>query len=421
MDDISRVLKEGIQAVKAGQREQAKALLMQVIAADDKNERAWLWLSGAVDTDEDRRICLENVLTINPDNELAKKGLARLKPAEEEIELPSSWQEEATPEPIPEVISEPALPASLQARAAQLAQPEPEKATGWWEETPIVETPPPSPKMKFDDVWSRDEEICAFCAEPIIRTQDRCSKCKRPLIAKALINAVPGPYYRRLITWVTVFVSLRVIGILLVLGLLFSEGLAGGFDAAGVITESVATFVPLVIALIGIYKREPWAYWLLLIVSILETGLLISVAAAGGGFGLICLSPLILLSGYILFTIYMAGEDFQKRRVRRIAVVSDRLKDPGVLDKAAQRLAKEEKWASAVLHWQRAVGRASGHAPYLLRLGHAYAQTGHYERSLDILNSALEATKSSEVRQDIEREIVRVTHLKQAPDETQNA
>ena len=31
---------------------------------------------------------------------------------------------------------------------------------------------------------------------------------------------------------------------------------------------------------------------------------------------------------------------------------------------------------------QRAAGRASGHAPYLLRLGQAYAELGFYERSL---------------------------------------
>ena len=40
-----------------------------------------MWLSGAVETDEERRICLENVLTINPDNVLARKGLLKLGPA----------------------------------------------------------------------------------------------------------------------------------------------------------------------------------------------------------------------------------------------------------------------------------------------------------------------------------------------------
>ena len=133
MDDISRLLKEGIQALKAGQRERAKALLMQVIEADEENERAWLWLSGAVETDEERRICLENVLTLNPDNELAQKGLARFRSLAEEkveeeeakLELPASF---TNPEHdmLPEPISEVSLPPSLEARAAQIRGSEPE-------------------------------------------------------------------------------------------------------------------------------------------------------------------------------------------------------------------------------------------------------------------------------------------------------
>ena len=422
MDETSRLLKEGIRVLKAGQRERAKTLLMQAIEADEENERAWLWLSGAVETDEERRICLENVLTLNPDHELAQKGLARLPPVpEDEVDLPPSFEGEGTSEVISEPISEASLPPSLEARAAQLAQPEPShKSTEWWEETPVLE-PPPTPKVKqFHDVWARNEELCAFCAEPIIRTQNRCPKCERPLIGKALINSVPGMYYKRLLTWLTVFISLRAIGILLVLAILFSETQLSGIDTANLLVESLVSFVPLIVAAAGIYQRQAWAYWLLLVVSFIETGLLALVAFGAGSFGvLICLSPLLVLSLFILFTIYMAGEDFQKMPVRRIAVVSDRLKKPQDLDKMAHKLAKEGKWASAVLHWQRAVGRASGHAPYLLRLGHAYAELGFYERSLDILKSALEAARNSELRQKIEQELVRVTHLSQSPDEAQ--
>ena len=71
-------LKQGIAAVKAGRKAEARKLLTQVIEQDERNEMAWLWLSGAVDADEDRRICLENVLAINPNNEMAKRGLASL-------------------------------------------------------------------------------------------------------------------------------------------------------------------------------------------------------------------------------------------------------------------------------------------------------------------------------------------------------
>ena len=75
-DDL---LKQGIAALKDGRKAQARSLLTQVVEQDERNEMAWLWLSGAVDTDEDRRICLENVLAINPDNQAAQRGLKILR------------------------------------------------------------------------------------------------------------------------------------------------------------------------------------------------------------------------------------------------------------------------------------------------------------------------------------------------------
>jgi hypothetical protein len=74
-DDL---LKQGIAALNAGRKAEARRFLMQAVRQDKHNEMAWLWLSGAVDTDKERRICLENVLAINPGNEIAKRGLASL-------------------------------------------------------------------------------------------------------------------------------------------------------------------------------------------------------------------------------------------------------------------------------------------------------------------------------------------------------
>ena len=70
-----RWLKAGITAVRSGDQAKGRQLLLKVIEVDEENEMAWLWLSGVVDNDEERRICLDNVLTINPDNQAAKKGL----------------------------------------------------------------------------------------------------------------------------------------------------------------------------------------------------------------------------------------------------------------------------------------------------------------------------------------------------------
>jgi hypothetical protein len=74
-DDL---LKQGIIALRAGRKAEARNLLMQVVEQEERNEMGWLWLSGAVDTDEERRVCLQKVLAINPRSEIARLGLQRL-------------------------------------------------------------------------------------------------------------------------------------------------------------------------------------------------------------------------------------------------------------------------------------------------------------------------------------------------------
>src|SRR5215217_7551868 len=70
------LLQQGIVAARAGNRDEARALLMQVVEADERNEHAWLWLAGVVDAPEDIRTCLQNVLDLNPANKQAQQGLA---------------------------------------------------------------------------------------------------------------------------------------------------------------------------------------------------------------------------------------------------------------------------------------------------------------------------------------------------------
>jgi hypothetical protein len=75
-----KLLQQGITALKAGQRAEAYRLLKQVVRLDPSSEHGWLWLSGAVDTDEQRRFCLLQVLSINRRNAIASRGLEKLGP-----------------------------------------------------------------------------------------------------------------------------------------------------------------------------------------------------------------------------------------------------------------------------------------------------------------------------------------------------
>ncbi|MEM7345224.1 MAG: hypothetical protein AAF485_13350, partial [Chloroflexota bacterium] len=72
-------LDEAIKVIQAGNREQGRQMLEEILETDENNEEVWLWLSSAVDSDEDREVCLENVLALNPDNVVAQKGLEALR------------------------------------------------------------------------------------------------------------------------------------------------------------------------------------------------------------------------------------------------------------------------------------------------------------------------------------------------------
>lgn len=74
--EVNQLLASGVACAKAGQRAEAYNILLDVIELDRHNEHAWLWLSTVTESLEDQRICLENVLTINPDNTVARDRLA---------------------------------------------------------------------------------------------------------------------------------------------------------------------------------------------------------------------------------------------------------------------------------------------------------------------------------------------------------
>ena len=76
--NIQVQLTKGIEAAKSGDRTTARNIFYDVIDSDSKNETVWLWLSYVVDSIEDRQICLENVLTINPSNDYAQRNLTHL-------------------------------------------------------------------------------------------------------------------------------------------------------------------------------------------------------------------------------------------------------------------------------------------------------------------------------------------------------
>jgi membrane protease YdiL (CAAX protease family) len=74
------LLQGAMAALKSGRRSEGRRLLEEAVQADPHSEQGWLWLSEAVDTDEERRFCVTQVLSINSRNALARRGMEALGP-----------------------------------------------------------------------------------------------------------------------------------------------------------------------------------------------------------------------------------------------------------------------------------------------------------------------------------------------------
>ncbi|MBN2304097.1 MAG: tetratricopeptide repeat protein [Anaerolineae bacterium] len=76
--EFRQLYKAGKQAAQAGDSARAHDLFRQAIEIDPYHEQVWLWLASVVEADEDRRVCFENVLELNPGNPTARRQLDHL-------------------------------------------------------------------------------------------------------------------------------------------------------------------------------------------------------------------------------------------------------------------------------------------------------------------------------------------------------
>ena len=74
MPPTEDLLAQGIAALKAGRKLEARTLLSRVVQESPGNENAWLWLGAAVSTPRETLSCLKRVLAINPQNARALAG-----------------------------------------------------------------------------------------------------------------------------------------------------------------------------------------------------------------------------------------------------------------------------------------------------------------------------------------------------------
>ncbi|MFN8379739.1 MAG: hypothetical protein U0452_13820 [Anaerolineae bacterium] len=77
---VDDLLNAGQTALKAGDKETATARFRKAAEISPYDERVWQALLDVVTEPEDERVCLQNILAINPGNKKARRRMAGVKP-----------------------------------------------------------------------------------------------------------------------------------------------------------------------------------------------------------------------------------------------------------------------------------------------------------------------------------------------------
>lgn len=78
MAEPESILQLGIEAARDGNKDEARSLFRLLTRQEPQNAQAWLWLAGVAENRSERQAALEQVITLDPGNDMALKGLQAL-------------------------------------------------------------------------------------------------------------------------------------------------------------------------------------------------------------------------------------------------------------------------------------------------------------------------------------------------------
>jgi hypothetical protein len=402
---------------------------MRVVAQDERNASAWLWLSGVVDSMEDREVCLENVLAVDPDNAAARRGLEWVR---EQIAAQAPPIGEGAPpfsvpvEPAAEAESPlvartrtPISPAaailrdgSSEVEEPPLSESVPSSSVGEAlyadfssRQLPPESEPEPEPTVPVDEF--DDEYLCPYCAE-LTEPDDRgCKACGGDLWIKFRKREKRSTTFWLLLLFQLINVmQLAALPVLLlgyVFALLLLESI-GSSESLTVLGNPLAlvnlylgldttlppaiqqaaldlvprfvfllSFLPVslsLVVLVGLAMRLKAFYYLLLLDA------LFGLVAAIGGYmyheSMISLAIGIILALVRFVMIFSLEDEFILQR-RRILLETDRgLGSYADFLARADFYNKRKMWALAALHLRGATGYVSDRLDSRLALAVAY-------------------------------------------------
>ncbi len=401
---VQERLREGIAAAKAGQRQHARDLLMQIVEEDEENLPAWLWLSSVVDSLDDREVCLENVLELDPANEAARKGLTWVRQqkgiqpgAQPPLGMPSP-----RPSPAAGAGSSPAAPPSAQPpsdarRTASIAGAVLSSEFEQRYAVPKSELAPAAVNNELDD-----EYLCPYCARPTRPADNKCGSCGGNLWVKLHRKEKTSCLFRGVL-------ALQILTVLEYVATLVALIVAmvtppQSASSLGAIPPQTAAMMPVLIAIyagltvyagavaVGLFMRWMIIMYLYIANAVLTLlmglAMLFFVGVQGSSSSLTCGGGIIFVA-LIQFGIIVGLEGDFAYDKRRILLRPDvgAVGAVALLD-SGRRYAKHGMWALAALHLQRAVQMMPGELDYHLLLAGVYINLKRYDMADKILTQA---------------------------------
>jgi len=412
---LADLLKQGIAAAKAGQKETARELLTRVVEQDDHSLAAWLWLSGVVESLDDREVCLENMLALDPENQAARKGLEWVreqKAAASLVYVPPLISD------MPASSAPPLTPAQAILRP-RAPEPEPfvaEPKVSRVSESPDawVEAGPPPSQDEVNAALSEfnDETLCPYCAAPTQPKDKKCPACHGALWKHSRKNPggsiafwfLLGCVLFSMLWGVNLFVGWLTIwfGQMVASGQLTPEQFFGLYVGVRTAPPDVAATVfkwlpPRVfwafaismavqfVQLVMLYLRWQPFYWFLVGIAGLNIlWAMARLAVSPGLGGWVGVGASILP----LFLLFRIEDDFAMEHERYWCAPDKGIHTHSAFYQRGREYARKKMWAAAVVHFRRATAGAPSNVAYHLALVTAYAKLKRYERAQSVLRDA---------------------------------
>jgi tetratricopeptide (TPR) repeat protein len=368
-------LKEGIAAARTGQSERARENLLRAIKADEGNVQAWYWLSRIVESPQEREICLENVLALDPGHAAIQAELA---------ELHRQIAEARAAAPVAALAPGAAIPRTVEEQLFSDAAVEPLHC-------PFC-----------GGFTAPDDRQCPGCAGELYARQPKSKDHSIYSLGLVVVWVALASYIWVGLTayyllsglWSAVDASPGAGSTVQTLGGLLGLKVVGAplleLPLAPVLLVGGAAFLFSLVVAWGLYRRLRTFYWLTLaLVLLYPLAIVYRVATAETVpvMGLVIEGLLTLLA---LGFAFMAHDEFAWVERRLDASVDKDVGSDSALYARGRVYAQRRMWAKAAAHWSKAAALSPGHPDYRLALASAYINLDQPKRALEHLHKAEE-------------------------------